>query len=91
MDTRSHLESDYPHIAMHLIESWHNPKAARAYLDDLATDHRDGRHGFPDAVFEELMFLHDLLWQLRHPDADHVDIYMDGFRFGVAPEQDAET
>lgn len=89
MDTRSHLEIAFPHIVGHLVDYWRSPHAAREYLDELVNDRRDGRRGFPMEVFEELMFLHDLLWQKRHPDADHVDIYMESFRMGVRPEEEA--
>jgi hypothetical protein len=89
MDAKSHVENEFPHIAKELTDKWRDLGTMRTYLDALVTDSRDGRRGFPVPVFEELMFLHDLLWQLRHPDADHVDIFMDSFRFTVNPKREA--
>lgn len=88
MDSRSYVEIEFPHIAKGLVDKWKNPGEIRTYLDDLVTDRRGERIGFPPPVFDELMFLHDLLWQLRHPDASHVDIYMESFRYSVNPEKE---
>ena len=87
MDLRSHVEIHFPHIAKGLVEHWKDPFSRGAFLDQLTTDDRGGRIGFLPAVFDELMFLSDLLWQIEHPEADHVDIYMDAFRFGINPSQ----
>ena len=87
MDLRSHVEIQFPHIAKGLVDHWKHPVSIREFLDQLATDSRGGRIGFPPPVFDELMFLSDLLWQIEHPGADHVDIYMDAFRFGINPDQ----
>ncbi len=87
MDARSHVEILFPHIAKGLGDNWKYPGAIREYLNHLSTDERGGRAGFPAEVFDELMFLSDLRWQLDNPDADHVDIFMDAFRFGVNPDK----
>jgi hypothetical protein len=88
MDSRSYVEIEFPHLVKGLTDAWKNPRESRAYLDELVTDKRGERIGFPPPVFEELMFLHDLLWQLRHPEADHVDIYMNSFRYAVNPDKE---
>ncbi len=88
MDSRSYVEIEFPHVVKGLVENWKSTTMARKYLDDLVTDTRGERIGFPPPVFDELMFLHDLLWQLRHPDADKVEIYMDSFRYSVNPDKE---
>ncbi len=88
MDPRCYVEVEYPHVVKGLTEHWGHAADIRRYLDDLVTDRRGERVGFPPAVFEELMFLHDLLWQLRHPNASQVDIFMDAFRYAVNPDKE---
>jgi hypothetical protein len=88
MDPRSYVEIEFPHVAKGLADNWKSVSMAREYLTTLVTDTRGERIGFPPPVFEELMFLNDLLWQVRHPDANHADIYMDSFRYSVNPDKE---
>jgi hypothetical protein len=88
MDTRSYVEIEFPHIVKGLEDNWRNPSEIRRYLDDLVTDRRGERVGFSPQVFDELMFLHDMLWQLRHPNSERVDIFMDSFRYSVNPDKE---
>lgn len=88
MDTRSYVEIEYPHVAKTLVDNWNTPSVIRTYLDEVFTDARGERNGFTPAIFDELMFLRDLLWQKRHPDSERSDIYMDAFRNAVNPDRE---
>lgn len=76
------LERLYPHIAQRLTEAWRSPDRADYMLGELLVDDRDGRHGFPAEVFEELMFISDLNWKRRHFNDDGVEIAPESFGFG---------
>ncbi len=51
----------YPRVANRLAWCWRDPKLAAQALDDLLTDRRGGRRGFPPAVQRELQRLRDAL------------------------------
>ncbi|MBN8487976.1 MAG: hypothetical protein J0M20_09675 [Burkholderiales bacterium] len=51
----------FPRLANLLSGLWSDAPAALAVLDDLLTDHRGGRTGFPEAVRLELMVLRSRL------------------------------
>lgn len=51
----------FPRVANRLAWSWHDPAERRAVLEDLLTDRRGNRRGFPRPVALELQRLHDFL------------------------------
>lgn len=51
------LERQYPRIANLIALQWNNAAACRAYFDDLLTDHRGTRKGFPADVYRDLTVL----------------------------------
>jgi hypothetical protein len=53
------LTSRYPRIVNLLALEWSKPTACSAYLDDLLTDRRSNRQGFPADVYSELLVLQD--------------------------------
>lgn len=66
-----------------------HPRAGRRHwLAMLVTDTRGVGIGFPPQVFEQPTFLNDRILQIRHQDADHVDIDMDSFRYSVYPDKE---
>jgi len=44
----------YPRVANRIAWHWRDPAQAREVLDDLLTDRRGGRRGFPRPVVQEL-------------------------------------
>jgi len=48
------LRDRFPRIANGLAAGWHDRDATIDYVDDLLTDRRGGRKGFPVDVLEEL-------------------------------------
>jgi hypothetical protein len=48
------LRATFPRIANCLAAWWHDRDTTRRYFDDLLTDKRGGRRGFPTDVLEEL-------------------------------------
>lgn len=76
------LEQYYPHIVQGLSDAWHDPDGADRYLSTILLDDRIGRQGFPQEVFDELVFLSDLNWKRRHFNVDGVQVSPDGFSFG---------
>lgn len=51
----------FPRIANSLARSWADRFASATYLDDLVTDRRGNRQGFPPAIQHELLRLQDYL------------------------------
>jgi hypothetical protein len=49
----------FPRIANHLARVWHDDTELQAYLDDLLTDRRGGRRGFPPEIHHELLMLRE--------------------------------
>jgi hypothetical protein len=75
----SALETLYPRICAALVQMWFRDEIDR-YLDSLILDDRFDRQGFPYEVLDELLFLSDLRWGMRHdrrkaevahPDGDY--------------------
>jgi hypothetical protein len=48
------LRARFPRIANGLAAGWHDRDTTKRYFDDLLTDRRGGRKGFPAGVLEEL-------------------------------------
>ena len=55
------LLRQFPRIANGLARSWTDPLASAKLLDDLVTDRRGHRQGFPPAIQHELLRLQDFL------------------------------
>jgi hypothetical protein len=71
-----HLQVKYPRIANKLASLWSQPAQCEPYLDELITDKRGGRKGFPLGVAQELATLRDYYFRLHHKGAiawDHVE------------------
>ena len=72
-----YLQVKYPRIANQLASMWAEPARCEPYLDELMTDKRGGRKGFPIAVAQELASLRDFYFRLHHKGLvawDHVEI-----------------
>ena len=71
----SELEQRYPRIAEGMVLQWGHPQLDQ-YVDSLLIDDRGDRHGFPEAVASELLFLqqvHDVVLSFRDwPNAKSV-------------------
>ena len=48
------LAAQYPRIVNVLAQSWSSPPACRARFEDLLSDKRGGRRGFPQGIQREL-------------------------------------
>jgi hypothetical protein len=48
------LAARFPRIANDICCSWHDPALCQAYFEDLMTDRRGGRQGFPVGILKEL-------------------------------------
>ena len=71
-----HLQVKYPRIANKLASLWGEPARCEPYLDELITDKRGGRKGFPLNIAQELASLRDYYFRLHHKGAiawDHVE------------------
>jgi hypothetical protein len=53
------LVARYPRIANLLALEWSKPVVCGAYFDDLLTDRRSNRQGFPADVYRDLLVLQD--------------------------------
>jgi hypothetical protein len=53
------LASRFPRIVNLLALEWKKPVACGSYFDDLLTDRRSNRHGFPAEVYCDLLVLQD--------------------------------
>jgi hypothetical protein len=56
----------YARLANRLAELWEDPAKCEKLLDDLMTDRRGGRKGFPLAIASELATLHEHYYRLHH-------------------------
>ncbi|MGH8802783.1 MAG: hypothetical protein ACREX6_10890 [Casimicrobiaceae bacterium] len=55
----------YPRLANRISETWRAPHRSLRLLDQLMTDERGGRHGFPLPVATELATLRDYCYRLH--------------------------
>jgi hypothetical protein len=53
------LCEEYPRVANRIAWCWHDAALAEQALDDLLTDRRGGRRGFPPPIVRELLRLRD--------------------------------
>ncbi|MBC7939271.1 MAG: hypothetical protein H7Z19_05820 [Chitinophagaceae bacterium] len=53
------LCAEFPHVAQRLAWCWPDLDLSQQALDDLLTDRRGGRRGFPPRVVRELQRLRD--------------------------------
>ena len=60
------LAARYARLANRLARIWNDPVKCERLLDDLMTDHRGGRKGFPLAIASELATLHEHFYRLHH-------------------------
>jgi hypothetical protein len=49
----------FPRIANDLARVWHDDTELQLHLDDLLTDRRGGRQGFPPDIHHELLMLRE--------------------------------
>ncbi len=56
----------YARLANRLCKLWNEPLKCERFLDDLMTDRRGGRKGFPLQVASELATLRDYYFKLHH-------------------------
>jgi hypothetical protein len=68
----------FPRVANLLAWHWADPVQAHQLLDDLLTDRRGGRDGFPAPVVQELRRLRD--WNDRVAEAEQPPGYLDLLR-----------
>ena len=65
------LRAHFPRIANSLAAGWHDRDTTTRYFDDLLTDGRGGRTGFPADVLEELHRL-KTFYEALNPAPDDV-------------------
>jgi len=65
------LRTCFPRIANCLAAGWHDRDTTKHYFDELLTDRRAGRKGFPADVLEELHVL-KAFYELLKPARDDV-------------------
>jgi hypothetical protein len=65
------LRARFPRIANGLAAGWHDRDTTKRYFDDLLTDRRSGRRGFPADVLEELHRL-KIFYEALNPASDDV-------------------
>jgi hypothetical protein len=58
-----HLPADYPRIANDLAKLWPDTAALDLYFEEKEFSPREGRHGFPPLIKEELLAIH--IYSLR--------------------------
>jgi hypothetical protein len=71
-----HLQVKYPRIANRMASLWDDQANCESFMDDLLTDKRGGRKGFPLGVAQEIASLRDYHFRLHHKDKvawDHVE------------------
>ena len=71
-----HLQVKYPRIANRMAALWDDQTSCEGFMDDLLTDKRGGRKGFPLEVAQEIASLRDFHFRLHHKDKvawDHVE------------------
>jgi hypothetical protein len=61
-----HLQVKYPRVANRVAALWSDPTGCESYLDDLLTDKRGGRKGFPLNVAQEVASIRDYYFRLNH-------------------------
>ena len=61
-----HLQVKYPRVANRIAALWGDPTGCECYLDDLLTDKRGGRKGFPLNVANEVASIRDFFFRLNH-------------------------
>ena len=64
------LFRQHPRIANLMAGGWGDPKSFRPYLDDLLTDRRGNRKGFPRDILRELLALRLYYENLHSPILD---------------------
>jgi len=67
------LEIQYPRIANLLAAQWKNATACRAYFDDLLTDRRGNRRGFPADVRRALITLREYYYRKQPVELSLLD------------------
>lgn len=70
------LQVKYPRVANRMAALWDDKEACERYFEDLLTDKRGGRKGFPLNVAQEIATLRDFHFRLHHKDRvawDHVE------------------
>lgn len=60
------LAARYARLANRLAHIWSDPVKCERLLDDLMTDRRGGRKGFPLVIASELATLHEHFYRLHH-------------------------
>lgn len=70
-----HLQVKYPRVANRIAALWADPTGCESYLDDLLTDKRGGRKGFPLNVAQEIASIRDYYFRLHHKGTawEHVE------------------
>jgi hypothetical protein len=61
-----HLAGRYARLANRIAQIWNDPVKCERLLDDLMTDRRGGRKGFPLAIASELATLHEHFYRQHH-------------------------
>src|SRR3954471_7786252 len=61
-----HLQVKYPRVANRIAALWPEPTGCESLLDDLLTDKRGGRRGFPLNVAQEVASIRDYYVRLHH-------------------------
>ena len=56
----------YARLANRIAKLWQDPAGCSRLLDELMTDQRGGRQGFPLAIASELATLHEHYYKLHH-------------------------
>jgi hypothetical protein len=72
-----HVQVKYPRIANRLANLWPEVEQCEQYFEELLTDKRGGRKGFPLAVAQEIASLRDYYFRLHHKGIvawDHVEM-----------------
>lgn len=60
------LAGRYARLANRIAKLWDDPARCERFLDELMTDRRGGRKGFPLAIATELATLHEHYYRLHH-------------------------
>jgi hypothetical protein len=70
-----HLQVKYPRVANRIAALWADEGGCESYLDDLLTDKRGGRKGFPLNVAQEVASIRDYYSRLHHKGTawEHVE------------------
>ena len=70
-----HLQVKYPRVANRIAALWDDWTGCESFLDDLLTDKRGGRKGFPLNVAQEIASIRDYYFRLHHKGSawEHVE------------------